>query len=45
VTTETATGAEPYFTFDLPKTKRFYEERRKQLKKLNPLYISKVLLK
>jgi len=31
VTTETATTIEPYFTFVLPNTKRFYKQKRKQL--------------
>jgi len=40
LTTETATTVEPYLTFDLPITKRFYKQKRKQLQILNPLYIN-----
>jgi len=40
VTTETATTIEPYFTLDLPNTKRFYQQKRKQLQNLNTLYIN-----
>jgi len=31
LTTETATTVEPYFTLDLPNTKRFYKQKGKQL--------------
>jgi len=40
VTTETKTSIDPYFTLDLPNTKRFYKQKRKQLQNLNPLYIN-----
>jgi len=40
---ETATTIEPYFTLNLPNAKRFYEQERKQLQNLNPLYINQVL--
>jgi len=40
VTTETAITIEPYFTLDLPNTKRFYKQKRKQLQNLNPLHIN-----
>jgi len=39
-TTETSTSIEWYFTLDLPNTKRFYKQKRKQLQKGNPLYIN-----
>jgi len=40
VITETATTIEPHFTLDLPNIKRFYKQKRKQLKNLNPLCIN-----
>jgi len=32
VTTETATTIEPYFTRDLPSTKRFYKQKENSFK-------------
>jgi len=40
VTTETGTSIKPYFILDLPNTKHFYQQKRKQLQNLNPLYIN-----
>jgi len=40
VTTETKTNIAPHFTLDLPNTKRFYKQKRRQLRNLNPLCIN-----
>jgi len=40
VRNEVATTVEPYFTLDLPNTKRLHKQRKKQLQNLNPLHIN-----
>jgi len=40
VITETPGTIELYFTLNLPNTKRFYKQKRKQLQNLNPFYIN-----